>query len=204
MGQFIPLAITLAGTALKANEDNRVLKKQEETALQQTIARGTKQAQADARADQEVQALEKSTSNDERVQRLDSYMQALQRASKSATAGLDGLGGEAYQKDAAQAAANVLAGGQNLAGLQARIDAPALQRQNEAFGYGRLGTDLDAIKRQVAGDEFVNQLRLRAIRRRPEVDLLSGIATGVGGAMAGGGSGSGIGGVVKEKIPLVY
>ena len=39
------------------------------------------------------------------------------------------------------------------------------------------------------GQQFIDQLRLRQIRRRPEVDLLAGLATSAGGAMAGGGGG---------------
>ena len=86
------------------------------------------------------------------------------------------------------------------AGIQARIDAPQLQRQDEAFGYGRAATDLDLIRRESQGDEFVNQLRLRAIRRRPGMDLLAGGLQGAGNSMAGGYDGSGIGPVVKQPI----
>lgn len=201
MGQFVPLILSLGGTALQANETARVQRQQEDELGQQLIQRGAKQRTADERVDQEVQALEGSTSEDERVKRLGEYMATLQRGRGTAQAGLaPQIGSSAFQNDAAQAAANVMSGAGQRAGIMARIDAPLLQRQDEGFGYGRAATDLDLIKRQSAGDEFVNQLRLRAIRRRPEMDLLSGALSGAGNSMAGGYDGSGIGPVVKQPI----
>lgn len=204
MGQFIPLAISLAGAALNAEEDARVQRKQEDTLNQQLIQRGNRQRTADERVDKEVQDLAASTSEDERVKRLGQYMETLERGKRMATAGLTpNVGSSAFQQDAAQAAADVMTGAGQRAGIMARIDAPQLQRQGEAFSYGRAATDLDLIKRQAEGDEFVNQLRLRAIRRRPEVDLIAGALSSAGGAMAGGSSGAaGIGGVTREAIPV--
>lgn len=201
MGQFIPIALALAGTAVQASETARVERKQEDELGKQLIQRTAKQTQADDRVDQEVQELAGSTSEDERVKRLGEYMATLQRGKGTAQAGLTPqIGSSAFQKDSAQAAADVMTGAGNRAGILARIDAPQLQRQDEAFGYGRAATDLDLIKRQVAGEEFVNQLRMRAIRRRPEMDLLAGGLSAAGGSMAGGFDGSGIGPVVKQPI----
>ena len=201
MGQFVPLILSLAGTAVQANETARVQRKEEDTLNQQLIQRGVKQRTADERVDQEVRSLEGSRSDDERVQRLGDYMATLQRGKGMAQAGLTPqVGSSAFQSDAAQAAANVMSGAAQRAGIQARIDAPQLQRQDEAFGYGRAATDLDLIRRESQGDEFVNQLRLRAIRRRPGMDLLAGGLQGAGNSMAGGYDGSGIGPVVKQPI----
>lgn len=203
MGQFIPLALSLAGAAAQASETERVQRKQEDTLSQQMIQRGNRQRTADDRVDREVQELAASTSEDERVKRLGQYMDTLERGKRMATAGLTpNVGSSAFQQDAAQAAADVMTGAGQRAGLMARIDAPQLQRQGEAFSYGRAATDLDLIKRQAEGDEFVNQLRLRAIRRRPEIDLLAGGLQAVGGAMAGGYDGAGIGPVRPEQIEI--
>lgn len=203
MGQFIPLAISLAGAALQADETSRVQRKNEDTLNTQLIQRGNRQRTADERVDKEVQELADSTSEDERVKRLGQYMDTLERGKRMATAGLTpNVGSSAFQQDAAQAAADVMTGAGQRAGLMARIDAPQLQRQGEAFSYGRAATDLDLIKRQAEGDEFVNQIRLRAIRRRPEIDLIAGALSSAGGAMAGGAAGGGIGGVSREAIPV--
>lgn len=201
MGQFVPLLLSLGAAAVNANETARVQRKEEDTLNQQLIQRGAKQRTADERVDQEVQSLEGSRSDDERVQRLGEYMATLQRGKGMAQAGLTPqIGSSAFQSDAAQAAANVMAGAGQRAGIMARIDAPQLQRQGEAFGYGRAATDLDLIRRESQGDEFVNQLRLRGVRRRPEMDLLAGALSGAGSSMAGGYDGSGIGPVVKQPI----
>ena len=38
----------------------------------------------------------------------------------------------------------------------ARIEAPRLQRQGEAFDYGRLATDIDGLSREAAGQSFID------------------------------------------------
>lgn len=193
MGQFIPLAISLAGAAVQASESNRVARKQDEAQGQQLIQRGAKQRSADERVGEDVAKLEASRAEDERAQRLGEYMDTLKRGKNQATAGLTPqVGSGAFRDDAARAAADVLAGTEARAGLQARIDAPTLQRQGEAFGYGNLATDLGRIASDVAGQEFINRLRLAAIRRRPEADLLAGGLAGAGQGMAGRGSGGGL------------
>lgn len=117
-------------------------------------------------------------------------MGQLQRTRKQAVGGLEApIGGMAFQGDAASARAGADTAAARTAGLMARIDAPGRQRQDEAFGYGRLATDIDGLSREAAGQHFIDQLRIRAIRRRPEMDLLSSGMIAAGGAM-GGGSGT--------------
>lgn len=190
MGQFIPIALALAGTAVQQAETRRTERKQDEALGQQLIQRGAKQRTADERVGEDVAKLEASRAEDERAQRLGEYMDTLKRGKAQATAGLmPQVGSGVFRDDAARAAADVLAGTEERAGLQARIDAPTLQRQGEAFGYGSLATDLGRIASQVAGQEFINRLRLAAIRRRPEADLIAGGLSGAGKGMAGSGSG---------------
>lgn len=202
MGQFIPLAISLAGAAVSASENQRVARKQDEAQSAQLIQRGTKQRQADERVGADVAKLEASRADDERAQRLGEYLDTLRRGRSQATAGLTPqVGSTAFQDDASRAAADVLAGAEERAGLQARIDAPTLQRQDEAFGYGHLATDLGRIASDVAGQEFINRLRLAAIRRRPEADLVAGTLAGAGKGMAGrGGAGGGVNTSVNTSV----
>lgn len=188
MGQFIPIAIALAGTAAQQAETQRVERKQDEETAQGLLNQSRRQQEADRRVNDEIAQLETSTAADDRAQRLGQYMQQLQRGQRQALSGLNSpIGGATFQADAGAARAGADNAAATTAGLMSRIDAPQLQRQQEAFGYGKLATDLDMEARASRGQQFIDQLRLRQIRRRPEVDLLAGLATSAGGAMAGGG-----------------
>lgn len=204
MGQFLPIAMAVAGTALQQSETRRVERKQDDELGRQLIALGQKRSKADARVDEEVSQVENSRSGDERAERMEQYMQMLRRGKSGVQAGLTPeFGSQTFRADSQQAANDALAYATDQADLTARIDAPLLQRQGEAFGYGRLATDIDQIGREVAGQRFVDELRMRGIRRRPGVDLVAGGLAGAGTAMAGGlGGGSGVGPVVPEAIPL--
>lgn len=188
MGQFIPIALAVAGTALQQQETQRVERKQDEATAQGLLNQSKRQQDADRRVNDEIAQLEASTAADERTQRLDQYRQQLQRGRQQAVAGLETpIGGATFQSDAGAARTGVDNAAATTAGLMARIDAPQLQRQGEAFGYGRLATDIDSFARDSRQQQFLDQLRLRAIRRRPEVDLIAGGLTAAGGAMGGGG-----------------
>lgn len=190
MGQFIPIAIALAGTAAQQAETQRVERKQDEATAQGLLNQSRRQQDADRRVNDEIAQLETSTAADDRAQRLGQYMQQLQRGQRQALSGLNSpVGGATFQADAGAARTGADNAAATTAGLMSRIDAPQLQRQEEAFGYGRLATDLGMEARASRGQQFIDQLRLRQIRRRPEVGLLAGLATSVGGAMAGGGGG---------------
>lgn len=189
MGQFIPIAIALAGTAAQQAETQRVERKQDQATAQGLLSQSRRQQEADRRVNDEIAQLETSTADAARNDRLGQYMQQLQRGRKQAVAGLEGpIGGATFQADAGAARAGADNAAATTAGLMSRIDAPQLQRQQEAFGYGKLATDLDMEARASRGQQFIDQLRLRQIRRRPEVDLLAGLATAAGGSMAGGGA----------------
>lgn len=189
MGQFIPIAIALAGTAAQQAETQRVERKQDQETAQGLLNQSRRQQEADRRVNDEIAQLETSTAADDRAQRLGQYMQQLQRGRKQAVAGLEGpVGGATFQTDAGAARTGADNAAATTAGLMSRIDAPQLQRQQEAFGYGKLATDLDMEARASRGQQFIDQLRLRQIRRRPEVDLLAGLATAAGGSMASGGA----------------
>lgn len=192
MGQLIPIAIALAGTAAQQAETQRVERKQDEATAQGLLNQSRRQQEADRRVNDEIAQLETSTAADDRAQRLGQYMQQLQRGQRQALSGLNSpIGGATFQADAGAARAGADNAAATTAGLMSRIDAPQLQRQQEAFGYGKLATDLDMEARASRGQQFIDQLRLRQIRRRPEVDLLAGLATSAGGAMGSGG-GAGI------------
>ncbi|GAB2619840.1 hypothetical protein [Novilysobacter erysipheiresistens] len=201
MGQFIPLAIGLAGAAAQSAETKRVERKQDDQLAMSLIEQGKKQKEADTKVNEEVQELQASTAADERADRLDEYMQGLQRGRKGwESGGIDpAIGGDAFKADSAKAAEGVQQYAADTAGLVARMDAPGLQRQGEAFGYGNLTTDLGLIGRESQGQRFIDELRMRAIRRNPNVDLAAGVASGVAGAMGGGGMGGSYTGTAGQQ-----
>ncbi len=203
MGQFIPIAIALAGTAAQQAETQRVERKQDQETAQGLLKQSRMQQDADRRVNDEVSQLQASTADDARVQRLDQYRQQLQRGRSQAVGGLETpVGGATFQNDASAARTGVDNAAATTAGLMARIDAPQLQRQDEAFGYGRLATDIDTASRNSRQQQFLDQLRLRAIRRRPEMDLLAGGLTAAGGAM--GSSGGGMASVAPRQGASFY
>lgn len=200
----IPLIVMAAGTALQMNETARVERKQEDQQSAALIQREAKQRQADQRVDKELDQVAASTAEDERVERMGEYTAALRRGRTKQNQGLsETIGGQAFQADQSSAQQAVGEYGDTNAGLLSRIDAPTLQRQGEAFGYGRLGSDLNLVGREVQGDEFINQLRLRAIKRRPAVDFAAGMLSAAGGAMGGGGGlgGAASGAAVASQYP---
>lgn len=205
MGQFIPLAIGLAGAAAQSAETKRVERKQDDQLAMSLIEQGKKQKEADTKVNEEVQELQASTAADERADRLDEYMQGLQRGRKGwESGGIDpAIGSDAFKADSAKAAEGVQQYAADTAGLVARMDAPGLQRQGEAFGYGNLATDLNLVGRESRGQRFIDELRMRAIRRNPNVDLAAGVATGVAGAM-GGGMGGGNTATAMKGSGLTY
>lgn len=206
MGQFIPIALSLAAAGVQKAETDRVIRKQNEADNLTLVQRNAKQKRADERVDKQIQETASSTSQDERVKRLGEYMTTLQRGKRVASAGLgSGIGSETFQRDSAQAAADIATAGGNRAALLSRIDAPILQRQNEGFGYGRTATDLGLIAREAEGDDFVNRLRMKeASRRRASMDFLAGALSGAGKGFSGAASGAvdtSIGPVVREVVP---
>lgn len=193
---WVAFALVVIGTAVKINEDNKTARRQDNEAAAGIQRQGRLQAKADEKVNAEVEQLKNSTAQTARREALDSYSRALQAGERSTTIGLPG-GGEAFQKAANDANGAVRQYGATNANLMATMEGAGTQRLREGFSYGRLGTDLSLIGRQSAGDEFINNLKTRAIRNNPWVDGAAGVMVGAGGAMGGGGTGAG----QKQQAP---
>lgn len=182
---LVGLAASAIAGGLQYENTRRTTNRQDAQAAQGIQRQGVKQRQADARVDSEVQKLAASTADDERRQRLGDYMQTIQRSKAGMTEGLaPPVGGDAFKADAAKAMDGIQSVMGDRAGLMARIDAPGMQRQGEAFGFGNLATDIQKISRESKGDDFINELRMRAIRRNPWLDIASSAVGAAGGAYA--------------------
>ena len=144
---------------------------------------------------QQVLDLENSTAADERAARMDDYMGQLRANKSNITSGLaGGIGSAAFRNDSAAAATDVLAGAEDMAGLMSRMDAPAMQRQGEAFSMGHLGSDLGLLGRQSSGQEFLDGLRMNSIRRNPWIDVAAQVGSAYAGARMGAAGASKAGG----------
>lgn len=191
----IGLALAAAAAGGQYYNTQHTAARQDQAATNAILNQSKIQKQADSAVNDEVAKLQGSNSADEAQTRLDDYMGVL-RANRARTEnGLTpNVGSTAFQTDAATRATGADEFAAKTAGLMARIDAPQMQRQGEAFSYGNLGTDLGLIGRQSQGQNFIDQLKLNAIRRNAKIDLASGLMSAAGGSMAGAaGSGGGFG-----------
>lgn len=192
----LALLATAGGAGLNAYNTNRTLSRQDASTAQGIREQSRIQQKADAQVAEQVKKLEGSRSADERAQRMGDYMKALVTARRKTEGGLQNpaLGG-AFNEAGAAAARDLATKGTTRADLMAGVDAPGMQRQGEAFDFGRLATDLSLIGRESEGQRFISDLRTRSIRRNPWIDVASSVLSGLGSGMAGAGSGAAAGGV---------
>ena len=185
-GTAIALALAAASAGTQYYNTQQTAKRQDTQLAESLRSQGAKQREADALVADKVTEMQGSTAESDRRQALDSYIAALRKGKGNSEAGLAPLvGSDRFKADAAAAAEGVQNYGEKTAGLMARMDAPSMQRQREATGYGRLASDIGLIGRESRGQAFIDDLRLRAIRRNAGLDLLSGLL-GAAGAAAGG------------------
>ena len=189
---ILGLAAAAGSAGLSMYNTSRTASQQDAEAAKGIRTQAGIQQRADQRVNQEVSNLEASTNADEKAAREADFMQQLRLAASKTNAGLDGsIGGEAFQASAAGARGDLQRQGAETAGLLAGIDAPALQRQGEGFGFGRLGTDISLIGRESSGQDWLTQLRTAAIKRNPWMDVGAALLGGAANGMAGKGLGPG-------------
>lgn len=144
------------------------------------------QKEADAKVNDAVAKLADSNAASAKDARLNDYLGVLRRNRDTTNNGLTpNIGSNTFQADSAQAANDANSYTTKNAGLLSRIDAPAIQRQQEGFDYGNLATDIGMIGRQSQGQNFLDQLKLNRIRRNAKIDLGVGLASAVAGGAAG-------------------
>jgi hypothetical protein len=155
--------------------------RRQDNALAEQIRSQAQQRQAtNDRLAQTVRQVAASNPEQDRADTLQQYLMATRAHRNDATGAMQMPVGasDAFKQDAGQAAAGVQSYGDQVAGLMARIAAPTLQRQREGFDIGNLGADLGTLRSGAQGDDFLNQLKLRAIRRDPWLDAGSQLGMG--------------------------
>lgn len=168
---WMPMLMTALSAGAQMYNTRRTENKQDAANANAIRSQARIQREADARVNEETQRLEQSRSESERAKALESYGSQLRTNRAAVQSGLVPNGGsDALEGWAANASQAVDAGADKAAGLMARMDAPAYQRMNEGFSRGMLATDLDRTAREAQGRAFLDDLRLRSIRRNPWLD----------------------------------
>ena len=195
----LALAAASAGTAYYNTQKTAAA--QDRQASDAIRSQSQIQQKGDAAVNAEVEKLKTSRSEDERREGLDAYMQQLTTHKKQLESGLTpNFGSDTFKADSAQAVQETGDYASDTAGMMARMDAPQQQRQGEAFGFGKLATDLSLVGRESQGQDFIDQLRMRAIRRNPGLDALSAFLAGAAGSGIGSGAGAGNSAVVSKTL----
>lgn len=183
---MLALAATAASAGASAYNTSRVAKKQDNIAADGIRTQAENQRKVSARLNQTIDQTAKSTGEASRTAANASYMDNLQRKLAQGTQGLRARGlSDTYDEAAGQAAGQAGDYATTIAGLLSRIDAGPAQRQAENNLLGDFSMDANRIGGDIQGDQFLNGIRMKAVRRNPYVDLLAG------GLKAYGSSGGG-------------
>lgn len=191
---IVPLVIAGISAGASAYNTQRTARRQDQELARGIRTQSAKQRQADALVGEQVKKLEGSRSDDERRKSLASFTEQLARNKKQSEGGLmtpQGVGSQAFQQGQQQARQDVGAYGGQQAGLMARMEAPTYQRMGEGFDRGYLATDINRIGSESRGEDYLTELRTRAIRRNPWIDAAAQIGMSYGMAGAPGFPGMG-------------
>lgn len=189
-------AAAAAGTSYVNTE--HTASRRDQAAARAIRNQGRLQKKANAKVNKAVTKVADSDSSEARAGRLNDYMTQLRKNRAHVESGsAPTIGSDAFKEDAAQAGDDAQKYAATTAKLMASMDAPQIQRRNEGFDYGNLATDLALVGRQSRGQRFLDQLRLRNIRRNPEMDLASGLLSAYAGSGLGGAAGGAASGVAN-------
>ncbi len=186
---WVPLVMAAVATGASVYNTRQTERRQDNALAQQIRNQSSRQRDADAKAAELIRREAGSSDADERQTALGKFTEQIQRARGNAERPLQTVGAvsDAYKKAGSDAALGMTSTATNFADLVSRIDAPMQQRQNDALARGRYGTDIDMIRRFASGDDYLDQLRLRSIRRNPWIDAGASMLNGYAGAYGGGG-----------------
>lgn len=191
-GVWIPALIAAVGAGASAYNTRQTAKEQDSALARQLRGQAERQRGADAKVSEIIAKQAASTPDDERLTASSNYLQALKQAKGKATGGLAQISGasDAFKQATVGAEQGIGDYGQRIASLLSSIDAPYMQRMNEGLTINRDAGELGLLERFDQGANWLDDLRLRGIRRNPWIDAAGSALQGYGGAMASGGGGS--------------
>jgi len=188
-GTAIALGLAAASAGATAYNTNRTLKKQDRAAADSIRRQQEIQREANAKVAQRINEQKGSTPEAERARNEADMLAAIQGAQAKARRNLQmpGAASADYRMAANDAGAGAQDYAQQVAGLLSVIDAAGQQRQREGFAFGDLATEIDLVGRRSRGQQHVDDLGIRSIRRNPWIDMAASAASGAASGMGGGG-----------------
>lgn len=163
------IAAIVGSGAQLANQ--QYAQRKQDKAIVDTIRASTKRnRQAGERVGEAVDEVKKSGPDAEREASQAGFMDALRRAELDKGFETQGNVSDRFASDVNAARRGAGASNRNAAALQARIDAPMLQRQREATQLSNAAVDLDLLRGQTASDNFLANLRASMIQPNAGID----------------------------------
>lgn len=182
---YAAIIAAVIAAAASYSAERGAARRQDKIASQGIRNRGKRQREIDDKLDDVIKRTASSTPDGEKALAMQGFMRQLGATKGIAEAGLGPLSGgsDRYAADAKNAALGVAESGLHSADLLSRMDAPGYQRRREGIDAARAQGDIGAIISRTRGEDFINELRLRAVRKNPWLVALSQAA----GSYAGGG-----------------
>lgn len=205
----IALALAAASAGASYYNTQNTAKKQDRQLASQIRNNADKQKQASERTNKLVDEYAASNPDKAKATLRDQYLGQLRAATSQTTGGLaaPGQASDRFKSEAKAAALGLDESAAIDSDLAASLDSVKRQREDEGIASNRAATDLGLIARASQGDNFLDQLRLQAIRRNPGLDAFSSLAgayaNSMGGAAGGGAKAQPAWAAVnKEAIPI--
>lgn len=186
---WVATAVATATALAGAYQTNKVADKQDNIAAQGIRQQGENQRKVNKRLNQTLDETAKSRPGDAKKKANDGFLQAIQAAMGGANQNLSGNSALGEFNDGAEQAswqAQDYAG--NIAGLLSRVDGGTQQRQAEGNLLGDFSMDANRIGGDIQGDAFLNNLRMKGVRRSPYLDAAIGAGNAYAANYQGGGT----------------
>lgn len=181
----VGLIISAVSGAASAKQSHDVESRRDKEAARGIRLQSENEQQANARINEQIAEIEADTGAQERASALADFQGAL-RTSRGATEGslepVSGASERFAERVGAGKTALAAEGGEKAQRLSI-IDGILRQRLNESAAFGRTASDINAIRGNVAGDDFLT--RLRVASQRPNagasafLDILGGVGAGL-------------------------
>lgn len=178
--------IAAAIAAASAVDQNQTMRRQDADAAAGIRQNMALQQDANKKIANTIQQQAASNPANAQASQMDQYLQQLQQQQQLAQQRLARTGlGDAYNQWAARDAGDVNDYSTKLAGLMSAVDAPSLQRQQEGYTLGDLGTELGIIGGDAAGNQYVTGQQVANQRPNPWLQAAAqgakAYASGAGG-----------------------
>lgn len=211
----VPMLLSGASAAANVANTRRTERRQDRALADKTRRQGQKQREADARVNATLDTMARSRPHSDRAAALSEYVAqvAANRGNMAGAAGQAGRTSDAFADAASDAALGVAAETSERAGQMSIQDGAGRQREREGRDQVRLGGDIGLIRREADGLAYLDDMRIRNIRRNPWLDAAASVlggmaASGVGVKSAPGGSGmagaAGWGGAPRSAAPVNF